>query len=131
MYHLILIMYHIIFNKISTLLRITSFSISNLFRVELTHSFPMHLFSNRCFRGVEKRCVGNEWVNIWMSNHDTSWVFRWVHFWSKQVANLPIVFYLPTVFKESYIEMNSFTSIVNYCLTIYWRETLNIFHTLF
>ena len=37
----------------------------------LTHSFPMHPFSNSwkqhrknfwCFRRVEKRCIGNKWV---------------------------------------------------------------------
>ena len=30
----------------------------------LTHWFPMHPFSTtwKCFQGVEKGCIGNEWV---------------------------------------------------------------------
>ena len=42
----------------------------------LIHSFPMHSFSTRrrhqktsCFQGVEKKCIGNEWVNYF---HKTS-----------------------------------------------------------
>ena len=38
----------------------------------LTHSFPMHPFSTSwkhrkvfwCFQGVEKGCIGNEWVKL-------------------------------------------------------------------
>ena len=50
---------------------------SNYKTDDLTHSLPMHPFStplslktsqNRkvfwCFPGVEKKCIGNEWVNV-------------------------------------------------------------------
>ena len=59
-------------------------------RHHLTHSFPMHPFATpckhqktqpirflRCFQGVEKGCIGNEWVykiSFW------SWVICFVLF---------------------------------------------------
>ena len=53
----------------------------------LTHSFPMHPFSTSWkHQGVEKGCIGNEWVNrvrmkLRSQDHEFGWKnhFFWVH----------------------------------------------------
>ena len=45
----------------------------------LTHLFAMHPFSNLCFQGVEKGCIGNKWVTITIALrllHSDNSIFR-------------------------------------------------------
>ena len=82
-------------SKLSILLPITSFSIWNLFRDKL----------------IFKRAI----------------MIRFEFFVESIIIEashrLSIVFYLPTVFIESYVGMNFFTG-TDICPTIYWRGTL-------
>ena len=63
---------------------------------KLSHLFPMHPFSaiwkrqkTLCFQGVEKGCIGNEWVKLkkskafWRYEQYIDWISRKVNFHKK------------------------------------------------
>ena len=78
----------------------TMIGTKTLYKPLLTHSFPMHPFStpfppppvrfSDVFRGVEKGCVGNKWVNFWNFEKFPMFIISMLWLYSEDaIAELP------------------------------------------